>query len=156
MFWDDCTMLDVMWRALNWILSAYCVTIKFIFRGRCCNRWFWFEARSKLMLGGETCKVTWERISLVYYTLVHCECELILILWLCLSREGSQLAFSSGYNDNVSLLGTAHSMPFKMHQHTAVSLRRGEAVKLEGWLLDCLAGTGVNRLKGKCDGNKEV
>jgi len=46
--------------------------------------------------------------------------------------------------------------PFDMHQHTAVSLRRGEAVKLEGWVWDCLAGTGVSRSKGKCDGNKEV
>jgi len=39
-----------------------------------CYRWSWFETRLKIMLGGETCIDTWERISLVYYTLVHCEC----------------------------------------------------------------------------------
>ena len=51
-----------LWNQLSWLRQALY-----------CYRWSWFEARSKNMLGGETCKDTWERISLVYYTLVHCE-----------------------------------------------------------------------------------
>ena len=42
------TMLDVMWTPLNYILSAYHVSSKFIFRGRCCYRWSWFEPRSEI------------------------------------------------------------------------------------------------------------
>jgi len=42
------TMLDVMWTALNYILSAYYVTSKFIFRGRWCYRRSWFEFRSEI------------------------------------------------------------------------------------------------------------
>ena len=46
--------------------------------------------------------------------------------------------------------------PFGMHQHTAVSLRRVEAVKQDrlGW--DFLVNTCVRKLKEKHDDNKEV
>ena len=40
--------------------------------------------------------------------------------------------------------------------HTAVSLRTVEAVKLDRLGLNFLAVTRLGRLKGKCDGNKEV
>ena len=85
---------------------------------------------------------------------------LVLNLWLCLSREGMRHAFSHCYNCIAALSPWEQYIlcPFR---HTSIrqllSSKRLEAVKLaQAGFGDFLADTGVGRLKGKRDGNKEV
>ena len=96
---------------------------------------------------------------------------LVLISWLCLSREGRRLAFSSGYIHTAALSPWEQYIlcPFRHasviqlcpFRHASViqllSLRRVEAMKLgQVGFEDFLADTRVSRLKGKHDDNKEV
>jgi len=100
------------------------------------------------------CSVQWYIVSVWTLRL------LILISWLCLSRVGTRLAFSLGYNYTATLSPRKQYIlcPFR---HASVrqllSLRRVEAVKLaQAGFGDFVADIHVSWLKGKCGDNKEV
>ena len=96
----------------------------------------------------ETCKDTWVRISLVYYTLVHCErvnFKVTGINFMTVFITRREVAcFRSGYNYNAALSPWEQYIPCPF-RHASVrqllSLRRVEAVKLaQAGLEDFLAG----------------
>jgi len=104
-----------------------------------CYRWSWFEARSKICSAERQARIREKefRMCTIHWCIVSVWTLrlLISVSWLCLSREGRRLAFSSGYYDSAALLGTVLSMPF---QHTSVrqllNLRSGGCEASTGWV----------------------
>ena len=105
------------------------------------------------MLGGETCIDKCERILLVYYTLVHCE---------RVNFKVTDISFMTVYPAKGGGLILARVTtilprcweqyilcPFGMHQHTAVRLRRVEAVKLAQAGLGLLSGHSCEEVEGE-------
>ena len=85
---------------------------------------------------------------------------LVLRLWLCLSREGMRHAFSYGYS-HIAALSACEQYILCPFRHTSIRqllcLMTVEVVELaQAGFGDFLADSGVSRLKGSRDGNKEV
>ena len=115
------------------------------------------KPESKLMLDGETCKVTWERIRLstIHWYIVSMQTDINFYDCVYQAKGGSLLlarvtTIPPHYWEQYILCA------FSMHQQTAVErgVWRLWSKDRLGW--DFLAGIRVSRSMGKCDDNKEM